>query len=84
LVFEHELAPGQDDEGRWISGIEAIENKFHREGGQPDDLNGDDQGIDRHNDDMKHKAKARHAESGAQERAKLFSAWPSRNLARRW
>jgi hypothetical protein len=59
LVFEHELAPGQDDEGRSISGIEAIENKFHREGGQPDDLNGDDQEIDRHDDDMKRdKAKA--------------------------
>ena len=74
LVFERELAPGQDDEGRSISGIEAIENKFHREGGQPDDLNGDDQEIDRHDDDMKRdKAKARHAESGAQERKALLS-----------
>jgi hypothetical protein len=71
LVFEHELAPGQDDEGRWISGIEAVENKFHREGGQPDELNGDD----RHDDEMKRdKAKARHAESGAQERKALLSS----------
>jgi hypothetical protein len=72
LVFEHELAPGQDDEGRWISGIEAVENKFHRQGGE---LNGDDQEIDRHDDDMKRdKAKARHAEIGAQERKALLSS----------
>jgi hypothetical protein len=74
LVFEHELAPGQDDEGRSISGSEAIENKFHRESGQPDDFNGADQEIDRHDDDMKRdKAKARHAESGAHERKALLS-----------
>jgi hypothetical protein len=74
LVFEHELAPGQDDDGQSISGIEVIENRFHREGGQSDDLNGDDQGIDRHDDDMRRdKAKARHAESGAQERKCLLS-----------
>jgi hypothetical protein len=74
LVFEHELARGQDDEGRSISGSEAIENKFHRESGQPDDLNGADQEIDRHEDDIKRdKAIARHAESGAQERKALLS-----------
>jgi hypothetical protein len=74
LVFEHELAPGQDDDGRSISGMEVIENKFHREDGQPDDLNGDDQEIGRHDDDMKRdKAKTRHAESGAQERKALLS-----------
>jgi hypothetical protein len=75
LVFEHELAPGQDDDdGQAISGMEAIENKLHRERGQPDDLNGDDQEIDRHDDDMKRdKAKARHAESGAQQRKGLLS-----------
>ena len=74
LVFENELAPGQGDEERSIPGIEAIENKFHREGGQPDDLNGDDQEIDRHDDDIKRdEAKARHAESGAQERKALLS-----------
>ena len=74
LVFEHELAPGQDDDGQSTSGMEAIENRFHREGGRSDDLNGDDQGIDRHDDDMERdKAKARHAESGAQERKALLS-----------
>jgi hypothetical protein len=73
LVFEHELASGQDDDGESISGIEAIENKFHREDGQPD-LDGDDQQIGRHDDDIKRDtAKARHAESGAQERKALLS-----------
>ena len=74
LVFEHELDPGQDDDGQRISGMEAIENRIHREGGQSDDLNGDDQEIGRHDDDMKRdEAKARHAERGAQERKPLLS-----------
>jgi hypothetical protein len=73
LVFEHELPSGQDGDGRSISGIEVTENKFHREGGQPDDLKGDDREIDRHDDDLKRdKAKERHAESGAQERKSLL------------
>ena len=63
----------QDEDGQSISGIEVIENKFHREGGQSDDLKGDDREIDRHDDDIKRdKAKARHAESGAQERKALL------------
>jgi hypothetical protein len=74
LVFEHELAQGQDDDGQSMSGIEAIENKFHREGGQSNDFHGDHQEIDRHDDDMnRDKAKARHAESGAQKRKALLS-----------
>ena len=74
LVFEHKLTPGQDDDGQSISGMEVIENRFHREDGQPDGLNGDDQEIDQPGEDMKRdKAKARHAESGAQERKALLS-----------
>jgi len=74
LVFEHKLAPSQDDDGQSISGIEAIENRFHREGGLSDDLNGNDPEIDRHEDDMKRdESKARHAERGAQERKSLLS-----------
>ena len=74
LVFEHELDPGQDDDSRPISGMEAIENRIHREGGQSDDLNGGDQEIGRHDDDIKRdEAKARHAERGAQERKPLLS-----------
>jgi hypothetical protein len=74
LVFEHELAPGQDDDDHSISGMEVVENRFHREGGQPDDLDADAREIDRTDDGIKRdKAKARHAESGAQERKALLS-----------
>jgi hypothetical protein len=74
LVFEHELAPGQENDGQSISGMEVAENGFHREGGQPDDVGADAREIDRTDDEIKRdKAKVRHAESGAQERKALLS-----------
>jgi hypothetical protein len=71
LVFDHELTPGQDDDGRSISGMEVVENKFHREGGPPDGLDDDGQEVDQ-NDLKRKEAKARHAERGAQERKHLL------------
>jgi hypothetical protein len=69
LVLEHELAESQDDDGQSISGLEAVENRLHREGGQPDNCDGGGQDINRNDDDVKRDAaKARHAETGAQER----------------
>jgi hypothetical protein len=73
LVFEHELAPSQDDDGRSISGLEAIENRLYREGGEPDGRSSYHQEIYRNDDDVKRDAaKARHAETGAQERKFLL------------
>lgn len=74
LMFEHELTPTQDDESEPTSGTVRIENKFCREGGQPDDLPADHQDIEWHDDDLQRdKEKVRHAECGAQERKFLFS-----------
>jgi hypothetical protein len=67
LAFDSNLQAGRDDDGR-ISGLEAAENRAHRDGRIHDD---DDAEQDESNAKLD-AAKARHAERGAQERKLLL------------
>jgi hypothetical protein len=68
LIFERNLQRGRGDDGRSVSGLEAAENRAHRDGRIHDD---DDAEQDERNAKLD-VAKARHAERGAQERKLLL------------
>jgi len=68
LIFERNLHRGRDDDGQSVSGIEAAENRAHRDGRIHDD---DDAEQDEQSEKLD-AAKARHAERGAQERKLLL------------
>jgi hypothetical protein len=70
LLFESDLPQGHDDDGS-ISGMEIAENRMHREAGdcRPGAYDDDE---DEDSLTARDKAKARHAENGAQERKLLL------------
>jgi hypothetical protein len=68
LIFERNLHRSRDDDGQSVSGLEAAENRAHRDGVIFDDGDAEQDGQSAKLD----AAKARHAERGAQERKLLL------------